>query len=274
MGGGSVPCRTAKTVDFGVAPPPPGLPLTLAARPCSASQCHLTRPASHRCYALVPCAGTGTRAGGAGAEAVRRDRRCADGRAYAGGARRRRPAEAGAGGARSRRRGVRAPGQLPPASASDLALRRATRAPRRWRRASAGSCKQGARPDDWVLVHDAARCLVRAEWIDRLIDVCADDPVGGLLAMPVADTLKRESTGRVRRRCPRRRLAGADAADVPHRPARRRARGRRRDATDEASAMEGTGRRRSWCPGRRRTSRSPTRGLRARRGGAARHGAR
>ena len=42
--------------------------------------------------------------------------------------------------------------------------------------------KLGARADDWVLVHDAARCLVRAEWIDRLIDVCGDDPVGGLLA--------------------------------------------------------------------------------------------
>ncbi len=63
--------------------------------------------------------------------------------------------------------------------------------------------KIGARADDWVLVHDAARCLVRPEWIDRLIDVCADDPVGGLLAMPVADTLKRESTGRVLATLPR-----------------------------------------------------------------------
>lgn len=61
----------------------------------------------------------------------------------------------------------------------------------------------GARRDDWVLVHDAARCLVRPEWIDRLIDVCADDPVGGLLAMPVADTLKREVAGRVSTTLPR-----------------------------------------------------------------------
>jgi len=61
----------------------------------------------------------------------------------------------------------------------------------------------GARRDDWVLVHDAARCLVRPEWIDRLIDVCTDDPVGGLLAMPVADTLKRETTGRVMATLPR-----------------------------------------------------------------------
>ncbi len=57
--------------------------------------------------------------------------------------------------------------------------------------------KRGAQPHDWVLVHDAARCLVRPEWIDALIDACADDEVGGLLALPVADTLKEERDGRV-----------------------------------------------------------------------------
>ena len=56
---------------------------------------------------------------------------------------------------------------------------------------------RGAQADDWVLVHDAARCLVRAEWIDALIDACIDDTVGGLLALPVADTLKAEREGRV-----------------------------------------------------------------------------
>ena len=50
--------------------------------------------------------------------------------------------------------------------------------------------RRGAAPDDWVLVHDAARCLLRPAWVDRLIDACLDDPVGGLLALPVADTLK------------------------------------------------------------------------------------
>jgi len=50
--------------------------------------------------------------------------------------------------------------------------------------------RQGARPQDWVLVHDAARCLVEPAWIDRLIDACIDDAVGGLLALPLADTLK------------------------------------------------------------------------------------
>jgi 2-C-methyl-D-erythritol 4-phosphate cytidylyltransferase len=57
--------------------------------------------------------------------------------------------------------------------------------------------RQGARPDDWVLVHDAARCLVRAESVNALIDACSADAVGGLLALPVADTLKQESAGRV-----------------------------------------------------------------------------
>ena len=55
----------------------------------------------------------------------------------------------------------------------------------------------GAREHDWVLVHDAARCLVRAEWVDALIDACQGDAVGGLLALPVADTLKSEHAGRV-----------------------------------------------------------------------------
>ncbi len=56
---------------------------------------------------------------------------------------------------------------------------------------------RGAAPTDWVLVHDAARCLVRAHWVNALIDACAGDDVGGLLALPVADTLKRGFNGRV-----------------------------------------------------------------------------
>ena len=57
--------------------------------------------------------------------------------------------------------------------------------------------RAGAVDDDWVLVHDAARCLVTPELIDRLIDTCSDDAVGGLLAHPLADTLKIEQDGRV-----------------------------------------------------------------------------
>jgi 2-C-methyl-D-erythritol 4-phosphate cytidylyltransferase len=44
--------------------------------------------------------------------------------------------------------------------------------------------------EDWVLVHDAARpCIQRAE-LDRLLDEAGADPVGGLLAVPVRDTVK------------------------------------------------------------------------------------
>jgi len=53
---------------------------------------------------------------------------------------------------------------------------------------------RGATAGDWVVVHDAARCLLRPEWVDRLIDACVGDAVGGLLALPVADTLKREAS--------------------------------------------------------------------------------
>jgi 2-C-methyl-D-erythritol 4-phosphate cytidylyltransferase len=44
---------------------------------------------------------------------------------------------------------------------------------------------------DYVIVHDAARPCVPAEALVRLLRELADDPVGGLLAVPVADTLKR-----------------------------------------------------------------------------------
>lgn len=47
-----------------------------------------------------------------------------------------------------------------------------------------------ARDSDWVLVHDAARCLITPQQIQALITACQGDAVGGLLAQPLADTLK------------------------------------------------------------------------------------
>ncbi|HUJ86212.1 MAG TPA: 2-C-methyl-D-erythritol 4-phosphate cytidylyltransferase [Burkholderiales bacterium] len=45
--------------------------------------------------------------------------------------------------------------------------------------------------DDWMLVHDAARpCLPRAD-LERLIEECRGDAIGGILALPAADTVKR-----------------------------------------------------------------------------------
>ena len=50
---------------------------------------------------------------------------------------------------------------------------------------------------DWVLVHDAARCLVQPQDVMRLIEACQTDDAGGLLALPLPDTLKTEAQGRV-----------------------------------------------------------------------------
>jgi 2-C-methyl-D-erythritol 4-phosphate cytidylyltransferase len=46
---------------------------------------------------------------------------------------------------------------------------------------------------DWVLVHDAARPCVRQEDIQKLIQACKNHPVGGILAVPVKDTIKKSS---------------------------------------------------------------------------------
>jgi 2-C-methyl-D-erythritol 4-phosphate cytidylyltransferase len=61
--------------------------------------------------------------------------------------------------------------------------------------------------EDWVLVHDAARpCLHRSD-LDRLIDELAGDPVGGLLAAPLHDTIKQAGEeGRITATVPRERL--------------------------------------------------------------------
>lgn len=101
---------------------------------------------------------------------------------------------------------------------------------------------RGVPDDDWVLVHDAARCLLRREWVDRLIDACLEDEVGGLLALPVADTLKAERDGRVAATVPR---DGKWAAQTPQmfrlglleRALREAGPG----VTDEASAIEALG---------------------------------
>jgi 2-C-methyl-D-erythritol 4-phosphate cytidylyltransferase / 2-C-methyl-D-erythritol 2,4-cyclodiphosphate synthase len=103
--------------------------------------------------------------------------------------------------------------------------------------------RHGAHDDDWVLVHDAARCLVQPMWIDRLIDACINDAVGGLLALPLADTLKSADTqGRVQTTIDR---SGKWAAQTPQMfrlGLLQRALEAAGDvATDEASAIEALG---------------------------------
>jgi 2-C-methyl-D-erythritol 4-phosphate cytidylyltransferase len=109
---------------------------------------------------------------------------------------------------------------------------------------------RGASVDDWVLVHDAARCLVRPQWIDALIDACLDDPVGGLLALPVPDTLKEEHGGRVVRTLPR---AGKWQAQTPQMfrlgPLSQALASAGDAVTDEAGAMEAAGHAPRLVPG-------------------------
>lgn len=99
-----------------------------------------------------------------------------------------------------------------------------------------------AAQSDWVLVHDAARpCL--APWhIDRLVRELAHDEVGGLLAVPVADTLKRADTQRrVLQTVPRDSLWQAQTPQMFRYVMLRRALEGARDVTDEASAIEAAG---------------------------------
>ena len=61
--------------------------------------------------------------------------------------------------------------------------------------------------EDWVLVHDAARPCLQKKDVDALIAACRRDPVGGLLALPVADTVKQaDDDGRSLRSLPREQL--------------------------------------------------------------------
>ena len=52
-----------------------------------------------------------------------------------------------------------------------------------------------AAAEDWILVHDAARPCIDVGTLNRLLHELEDEPVGGLLAVPLADALKRAETG-------------------------------------------------------------------------------
>lgn len=56
---------------------------------------------------------------------------------------------------------------------------------------------QIAKPDDWVLVHDAVRPCIKKDDIHKLIEEVGDDKVGGILADKVVDTVKQNSNGLV-----------------------------------------------------------------------------
>ena len=198
---------------------------------------------SPRCHALVPCAGSGSRAGTAQPKQYQ---------PLAGRPLVQHPLAAlGAVARIDRLLVVVAPG--------DDTLRQPGA---RWQLADCGGATRaesvcngldhllasGAAPQDWVLVHDAARCLLTPALVDALIDACLPDAVGGLLALPLPDTLKRAQDGRVAATVERAdkwlaqtpqmfRIGALRAALAPH------AASGFAGITDEASAMEAAGQR-------------------------------
>lgn len=106
-----------------------------------------------------------------------------------------------------------------------------------------------ASDDDWVLVHDAARCGITVELIERLIVRVADDRVGGLLAVPLDDTVKRAAMDETRRVADTVDRHGLWRAQTPQLfryrllvDALTNARANGLVVTDEASALEAVGR--------------------------------
>lgn len=97
-------------------------------------------------------------------------------------------------------------------------------------------------PADWVLVHDAARPCLSSELVEQFLDELENDPVGGLLALPVADTLKAaDEAQRVARTVARDGLWRAQTPQMFRLGKLRDAMQRMPGATDEAQAMEGLG---------------------------------
>ena len=96
--------------------------------------------------------------------------------------------------------------------------------------------------DEWVLVHDAARPGLSARMVNRLIATLRDDAVGGLLALPVVDTLKRsDSDGRVLATVPRAGLWSAQTPQMFRYGLLKKALEEAADVTDEAGAIEAMG---------------------------------
>ncbi len=96
--------------------------------------------------------------------------------------------------------------------------------------------------NDRILVHDAARPCIREEDITLLIHRLGDDEVGGLLGVPVTDTLKRVADGRVIETIDRSSLWRALTPQMFRpgmlRDALQRAVDSGQHVTDDASAME------------------------------------
>ncbi len=203
---------------------------------------------SPRCYGLVPCAGVGERAGAGGPKQYRE----IAGRSVV------------AHTLSALARVPRLTATLVVVAPDDVAFERHVPDRQAWVARAGGASRaatvanglsvlveRGARDDDWVLVHDAARCLLQPADVERLIAACEDDAVGGLLALPVADTLKREAAGeRVAATVDRRGLWQAQTPQMFRLGLLKRALAEAGDGvTDEASAIESLGHAPRLVPG-------------------------
>jgi 2-C-methyl-D-erythritol 4-phosphate cytidylyltransferase len=99
-----------------------------------------------------------------------------------------------------------------------------------------------AAEDDWVLVHDAARPCVQTLLVEQFLDELEEDRVGGLLALPLADTLKEAGEGqRVGRTVPRTNLWRAQTPQMFRYAKLGKALAAHPESTDEAQAIEASG---------------------------------
>lgn len=99
-----------------------------------------------------------------------------------------------------------------------------------------------AKEDDWVLVHDAARPCINSQDIELLVKIVGDHDVGGILGVPVGDTLKKVSNACIDSTVDRRALWQAQTPQMFRvgllRSCLQRAIAEGKTITDEASAVE------------------------------------
>lgn len=97
---------------------------------------------------------------------------------------------------------------------------------------------------DWVLVHDAARPCITPALVEALMQGVGDDAVGGILALPVADTLKRaDAEQRIAATVARENLWQAQTPQIFRLDLLSEALARHPEVTDEAAAIEALGHR-------------------------------
>jgi 2-C-methyl-D-erythritol 4-phosphate cytidylyltransferase len=100
----------------------------------------------------------------------------------------------------------------------------------------------GENKNTWIMVHDAARPCIRSELVEQFIDELENDLVGGLLALPLSDTIKLDDGNlRVAKTLPREKIWRAQTPQMFKFDLLQKALTASPNATDEAEAIEATG---------------------------------